>query len=224
MNRKLILPLLLIVQIIGLQFLSFFPAAVEKYYSNGLYPIISRLFRSIFGWLPFSFGDLLYGILIIWALFWVFRNRKTSLKSKVIGVVSFISVAYFAFHFLWAFNYYRLPLIAKMNNLESRDSGLAGRSAVRPDDRSRTETRAGASGASSASASPKAEVGPKMYGCKIYCRSASGTTIERETSGAFIQCMILHTDKVMPLKKLLIQFVHWNSFRIARYMNGLLNN
>ncbi|MES2811457.1 MAG: DUF3810 domain-containing protein [Bacteroidota bacterium] len=115
MNRKPLLPLLLIVQIIGLQCLSFFPAAVEKYYSNGLYPIISRLFRSIFGWLPFSFGDLLYGILIIWALFWLFKNRKTSLKSKVIGVISFMSVVYFAFHFLWAFNYYRLPLFAKMN-------------------------------------------------------------------------------------------------------------
>ncbi len=44
----------------GIKFFSFFPDAVEKYYSTGVYPLISRLLRLLFGWMPFSVGDMLY--------------------------------------------------------------------------------------------------------------------------------------------------------------------
>jgi hypothetical protein len=39
---------------------SYYPAAVEKYYSRGLYLFMARLQRLLFGWLPFSVGDILY--------------------------------------------------------------------------------------------------------------------------------------------------------------------
>ncbi|MBP9793704.1 MAG: DUF3810 domain-containing protein [Flavobacterium sp.] len=115
MNRKYILPLFLLFQIIGLQLLTFFPEFIEKYYSNGLYAIISKFSRVFLGWIPFSVGDLLYGIVIIALIRWFLKNRKEKLKVKFISILSFVSVAYFLFHFLWAFNYYRLPLFAKMN-------------------------------------------------------------------------------------------------------------
>ena len=115
MKRKHILPLLLIVQLIGLKILFLFPEFIEKYYSNGLYPYISRFSRTILGWIPFSIGDVIYGILILWILYWFYQNRKTNWKIKTLSVLGFISVAYFLFHALWAFNYYRLPLFEKMN-------------------------------------------------------------------------------------------------------------
>lgn len=115
MNRKLFLPILLILQIIGLQCLSFFSEFIEKCYSNGLYPIIAAFSRTIFGWIPFSFGDIIYGIVIVWSLRWLYKNRKATWKTKTLSILSFVSIAYFAFHFLWAFNYYRLPLSQKMN-------------------------------------------------------------------------------------------------------------
>lgn len=115
MKRKYILPLLLIVQIIGLKILLLFPEFVEKYYSNGVYPILSGFSRSVLGWIPFSFGDVLYAILILWSLYWFYQNRKVSWKTKALSVISLISVAYFIFHVLWAFNYYRLPLFEKMH-------------------------------------------------------------------------------------------------------------
>jgi len=113
-KRKYILPLLLLIQIIGLKILLFFPEFIEKYYSNGFYSYLSKFSRTALGWIPFSFGDILYGILILWTVHWFYQNRKVSWKSKTLSTLGFVSVAYFIFHVLWAFNYYRLPLFEKM--------------------------------------------------------------------------------------------------------------
>lgn len=115
MKRKYVLPLLLVIQLIGLKILYFFPGFIEKYYSNGFYPYVSKFSRTFLGWIPFSFGDVLYGILILWVIYWFYQNRKVSWKIKTLSVLGFISVAYFIFHVLWAFNYYRQPLFEKMN-------------------------------------------------------------------------------------------------------------
>ena len=114
-KKRFILPVLLVVQIIGLKILSLFPDFVESYYSKGLYPHISKFSRSILGWIPFSIGDVLYGILIIYGLYWLYKNRKLNWKLKTLSVLSLLSVVYFLFHFLWAFNYHRIPLFEKMN-------------------------------------------------------------------------------------------------------------
>src|ERR1700743_3250171 len=55
----------LITLAVVIKVLSRWPAAVEKYYSTGLYPVLSRIQRSLFGWIPFSIGDLLYGAILI---------------------------------------------------------------------------------------------------------------------------------------------------------------
>lgn len=116
MSRKYILPILLVVQFIGLKILAFFPELVETYYSNGLYPYISGISRTLLGWIPFSVGDILYGILIVWIIFWLKKHWETTTrKEKSMAALSLVSVLYFFFHFLWAFNYYRLPLSEKMN-------------------------------------------------------------------------------------------------------------
>jgi hypothetical protein len=114
-KKRLILPIFLLVQIIGLRMLNFFPEFVENYYSNGLYQYISKLSRSVLGWIQFSFGDILYGVLIIWTIYWFYKNWSMNWKFKAISILSFASVLYFAFHLLWAFNYYRIPLSQKMN-------------------------------------------------------------------------------------------------------------
>jgi hypothetical protein len=90
-----------------------FPEFVETFYSNGLYPIISKIFRFTLGWLPFSFGDLFYLFLIVFILRWIFKNIKfiwKQPKATLLKIVAFFSVFYFMFHFLWGLNYHRLPL------------------------------------------------------------------------------------------------------------------
>ena len=115
MKRKYILPLFLLFQILFLKIIAFFPEIVERFYSNGLYLFISKTLRTILGNIPFSVGDVLYGILILFCLYWVYKNWKLSWKQKGLTILSFLSVVYFMFHVLWAMNYYRVPLFEKMN-------------------------------------------------------------------------------------------------------------
>ncbi|MGL2966230.1 DUF3810 domain-containing protein [Flavobacterium sp. XGLA_31] len=114
MKRKYILPVFLLIQIIALRILAFFPETVEQLYSKGLYVWISHFSRTVLGKIPFSVGDIIYGIVIIYCIYWFYKKRKLNWKSKVWSALSFLSVVYFLFHLLWAFNYYRLPLFEKM--------------------------------------------------------------------------------------------------------------
>lgn len=113
-NRKtLIIALALIPQIILVKLLTFFPETVERLYSHGLYIWISKAMRYAFGWLPFSMGDVIYTLIGLYAIRWFYMNRRRIIKDTkqwTIDIFAAISVAYFAFHILWAFNYYRLPL------------------------------------------------------------------------------------------------------------------
>lgn len=117
-NKKLLLALSLIPQYLLVTLLSKYPECIETYYSNGLYPIISKIFRYVLGWLPFSFGDFVYAFAIIYALRWFYKNRKRLRKDTkhwLIDVFASVSVFYFAFHLFWGFNYYRLPLHKNLN-------------------------------------------------------------------------------------------------------------
>ena len=101
-----------------LKTLAFFPEVVERYYSNGFYVFTSRFERSVLGKIPFSFGDVMYGILIIYLLISIWKARKTwrkQWKDNLLKVLSGFSIFYFFFHVLWATNYYRVPLFEKMN-------------------------------------------------------------------------------------------------------------
>ena len=114
----------LIPQIIIVKWVGNYSNFVENYYSTGFYPFISRLFRTLFGWIPFSIGDLIYFALIILALTYLYRNRKSIWKNKLAfarNVLMILSVSYFTFHFMWGMNYYRAPLANKLDLTETRD-------------------------------------------------------------------------------------------------------
>jgi len=106
----------LILQIIVIRILAFFPETVEKYYTNGFYTFLSNISRILFAKLSFSVGDVLYGIVILFLIYRIIKNRKTiTLKSAVIGTLNAVSVFYFLFNIFWGLNNYRIPLKEKMN-------------------------------------------------------------------------------------------------------------
>lgn len=112
-RRYIIIALLLIPQMLLVRLLAMYPNSVENYYSNGLYPVISKGFRYAFGWLPFSFGDIMYVVLIVLALREIFRLFKTKFKyfkTFLLKTLALASIVYFAFNVLWGMNYNRLPL------------------------------------------------------------------------------------------------------------------
>jgi len=120
MNSKIknSIAIALIPQILIVKWIGSYPEFIEKYYSLGFYPIISKLSRSLLGKIPFSVGDIIYGIL----LFLLFRflilkrkNIKKNLKLFLRDITVVLSIFYFSFHLLWGFNYYRQPIAKKLN-------------------------------------------------------------------------------------------------------------
>lgn len=112
-KRNLYLSLFLGVQILLIHWIEDYPSFVERYYSNGIYPYISSLFRILLGWIPFSVGDLLIFVFIFYAFRFVYLLFKTRFKNyinKILSVTAFCSVIYFCFYLFWGLNYYREPL------------------------------------------------------------------------------------------------------------------
>jgi len=96
---------------------------VEHYYSTGLYPYISFSLRFLLGWLPFSFGDVMYGLLVLWLLvrlvqFIRLLITRQPLPDKVVPflkrtLVSFLSI-YIIFNVFWGINYNRKGIASQL--------------------------------------------------------------------------------------------------------------
>ncbi|AND65033.1 amino acid permease [Flavobacterium covae] len=114
-SKNILFFIFFVFQILLLKIFSKFPTIVEQYYSNGFYLMISKLNRIIFGWIPFSIGDCIYILTLIYLPYWLYKNRKICWKENTKNLFSFLVTMYFIFHLLWAYNYYRIPLYKKMN-------------------------------------------------------------------------------------------------------------
>ncbi|WP_442266435.1 DUF3810 domain-containing protein [Tenacibaculum sp. ZS6-P6] len=121
-KKHVILATLLPIQFFIVQFLSQKHEFIEQYYSSGIYPYISRFFRILLGWLPFSLGDILGFTLIILFIRQVYILIKNKLKNifpKLVQFIAALSVVYFCFYMFWGLNYFRKPLA---NNLGLQQS------------------------------------------------------------------------------------------------------
>ena len=113
-HRKFYLYFLLF-QLIFWSALSYFPLSIETYYSNGIYPFWAKTVRTIFGWIPFSLGDVGYGLVIILAAKWSYQTLKN--RNWNLGfwqVIRVFSIGYFVFYVGWGLNYSRKPLYEKL--------------------------------------------------------------------------------------------------------------
>jgi hypothetical protein len=108
--------ILLILLTILIKWASWYPEWVEHNYTYGLYPLIARVQRVLFGWLPFSLGDLFYGFLVLIVLYKTFNlvrtiwrrqfNRAYLVAGMQQGIFFFLFV-YVFFNLLWGLNYNR---------------------------------------------------------------------------------------------------------------------
>jgi hypothetical protein len=114
-SRKIVWIALIVIAAV-IKLFSFFPGAVERAYSTGLYLLIARLQRILFGWIPFSIGDIFYAAVTIWLLVGLFSLIRRIVRRQANGGY-FLSVArqwvfallllYVAFNLLWGLNYDR---------------------------------------------------------------------------------------------------------------------
>jgi len=119
----------LILLAILIKFSSLYPQFIENYYSNGLYPVISKLQRLVLGWIPFSIGDLVYGFFILviilktWQLLRVLFKKQFNRQYFLTGlrqIIFFFLFVYVFFYLLWGLNYSRIGIARQLNlNLTS---------------------------------------------------------------------------------------------------------
>jgi len=114
---------LLIILTIAIKWLSFYPEWVEKNYALGVYPVISKTQRLLFGWIPFSLGDVFYAFLILVILFKTFQFFKLLFRKKLSRVyfitglqqlIFFFLFLYVVFNLLWGLNYNRSGIAAQL--------------------------------------------------------------------------------------------------------------
>ena len=95
----------------------------EQYYSTGLYPYIGSFFRWLTGWLPFSLGDIVYGIVMLWLLWKLIKGLKVIFKSqiswqvffrKLYGTFIVLLIIYIVFNILWGINYNRQGIATQL--------------------------------------------------------------------------------------------------------------
>ena len=109
---------LLPIQWLGLLFIKNHPSWIETYYSQKFYPILFNIYRFFFDKIPFSFGDLFYGIIVICVLKEVviaIKKRKIKLFFILRNGLSTFSLILMIFNINWGLNYYRIPLKKKLN-------------------------------------------------------------------------------------------------------------
>lgn len=110
-------------------------SAVEKYYSTGVYPYISATQRILFGWIPFSAGDVFYAFAAIYLGYNLFKlikriaRRKadrTYFKNVGLNLITGVLAVYVVFNLLWGLNYNRrgIDFQLGLNSLEYTNEDL----------------------------------------------------------------------------------------------------
>ena len=101
---------------VAIKVLSFFPDVVEKYYTHGFYIFISKLLRALFGWIPFSLGDIVYATVIIGLIVFIVRTIKRIFTKKkppirwgkqLAAFLFSVLCIYVTFYSFWGLNYSR---------------------------------------------------------------------------------------------------------------------
>jgi hypothetical protein len=126
LTRRAAIAAILVILCIIIHFYSSSASRVEQGYSTHLYQYIALFLRTCFGWIPLSFGDILYGVLFIWLLIKavrfirnVFRRRtmssfKEQTGRKLLKLIIFLSALYLIFNILWGINYNRKGIASQL--------------------------------------------------------------------------------------------------------------
>ncbi|MTI55799.1 DUF3810 domain-containing protein [Geosporobacter ferrireducens] len=109
------------------------PSLVEQIYVGSLYPLIQRILSLITGFVPFSVGEFMVILLLLYLIFGFSRGILQIIRRKPEGfrilghwvIHLFISFCfiYFSFVILWGLNYHRLPF-AEIAGLDTQPASV----------------------------------------------------------------------------------------------------
>lgn len=111
-----------IILIIGLQVFQSNPNWIEHAYSRGFYPTYSYIPKILFGWIPFSIGDILYAVIFIGlgyclvnAILQLFKKNVGQAGRQLLKFIALVLTVYVFFYAAWALNYFRLPISKQLD-------------------------------------------------------------------------------------------------------------
>lgn len=122
-TKALFFTLLLVVLAILIHLFSLDSPLVESLYFNRVYPHISQSLRFLLGWLPFSFGDIIYGAVVLWLITKLVKAVRAVYKRRVTGksflaglryAFNFMLIVYICFNLLWGLNYNQPGIAGKL--------------------------------------------------------------------------------------------------------------
>ncbi len=109
---------LVILLVVALYCFSEYPSLIPVYNKYIFYPF-QWLRGLLFGFLPFSLGDIIYILGGVWLLMTVvkwtryllkFRSQKSQLLASFLSTINTVLIVYLLFLFGWGANYYKQPL------------------------------------------------------------------------------------------------------------------
>jgi len=111
---KKIIALLLIPQALILSYLKNNPSIVEQYYSEYIYQYIFKYYSMLFSGFTIAIGDLLFFLaLTLIVIYFIFFFRFK--KNDFVNIFAVLSITIFLFYSLWGLNYFRTPLLSKLD-------------------------------------------------------------------------------------------------------------
>jgi hypothetical protein len=121
-HKRLLTIFILAVTLFMLGIFEGHPAAVEKYYSQGLYVFICRVIHPVFNIVPFSVGDLLYIAVVAYLIYLLikvvvllFKGHFRQVLHLSLGLVIGVQAGMLVFYVFWGLNYFRPSAAERLN-------------------------------------------------------------------------------------------------------------
>jgi Protein of unknown function (DUF3810) len=123
LKKSLVFTLVLVVIAVFIHVYANDSTRVENQYSTGFYPVFSGILRYLFGWLPFSIGDVLYGLVILWLIWKIVQGIKILFKKQATWAgfaagagkaIRILMATYIIFNLFWGINYNRIGIASQL--------------------------------------------------------------------------------------------------------------
>lgn len=114
----------LLLAAVAIRLLAINESWVERHYSMGFYPLIAINLRTLFGWVPFSIGDLIYLLFFVWVVRKTWKLVRLLRRGKARDSLSWVLfrkylklslLTYIVFSLFWGLNYYRQGIAAQLD-------------------------------------------------------------------------------------------------------------
>ncbi len=96
---------------------------VQVFYTSEFYFTFSKILRFLFGWIPFSLGDIFYLLAVCWLLWKLVKNiillfkkelKEKLLYKKLIKLIGGLIFIYIIFNVFWGLNYNNKGIAAQL--------------------------------------------------------------------------------------------------------------